>query len=553
MSAGRDAGTAHASPLDVAAAPLRAPLHVCLIAAENDALPDAKVGGIADVLRDVPAALSRAGVRVTVVLPSYGHLHRRPEVTVLGTLSVRFAQGHRRIEAFTLPDPTAPDVRLVILHDAEFAPCGEGRIYCDDPADAPFATDASKYALFGAAAAELLGSELLVRQDVLHLHDWHSAFVAILRAFDPQHARLRDARLIFTIHNLALQGIRPFEGHVSSLQRWYPWLSAERQALVDPRWHDCVNPMAAAIRLADRVHAVSPTYALEIVEPDDPARGFRGGEGLQADLATAAAQGRLVGILNGTAYPGTDAPDQAIATRVPGDAGTRWRRWMRQLADDLLATLGGDGQLRAVDYIAHQRVLDWSASSRPMHVLTSVGRLVDQKASLLFEPLDDGRAMLDHLLERHAEHAVLLLVGSGDPAMEAAMHATAARQPNLLFINRHADGIADSLFRNGDLFLMPSSFEPCGISQMLAMRAGQPCLVHAVGGLVDTVEDGIDGFHFSGTSRPAQARAMIAALGDALRQRGDDAGWRQIVNRAAARRFDWQTSARRYLTELYRS
>jgi len=534
-----------------------APLRVCMVAAENDALPGAKVGGMGDVLRDVPAALSAEGVEVTVVLPSYGFLSRLPGAAALGNLTVRFGQGHRRVEAFTLPDPTAPAVRLVILHDPLFAPCGEGRIYCDDPSDAPFATDASKYALFGAALAELLGSEMLPRQDVLHLHDWHSAFVAILRSFDPQHERLRDARLVYSIHNLALQGIRPFEGHASSLMRWYPWLTGNRALLADPRWPDCVNPTAAAIRLADRVHAVSPNYAREIVEPNDAGRGFHGGEGLEADLSEAAATGRLIGILNGIAYPDTAVPTRGSrpghepSVPVRGDAGTTWRRWMRSVAEALLATLGYEGQLRAVDYIAHQRALDWSVSPRPKHVLTSVGRLVAQKAALLLTPLEDGRAALEHLLDRHADDGVLVLVGAGDPALERAVQGIAARCPNLLFINRYAADIADSLYQRGDLFLMPSSFEPCGTSQMLAMRAGQPCLVHAVGGLVDTVGDGVDGFHFSGTSRSAQAEAMIAGLDAALHKRSDDTGWRQIVDTAAQRRFDWQTSARRYLTELY--
>jgi len=286
-------------------------LEVLFVAAENDALPGAKVGGIGDVIRDLPVALARTGATVTVVLPSYGFLHQVPDAARIGTVSVRFRQSRQPVEVFDLPgtygDGTEA-VRMRVLHSPDFAPCGERRVYCDDPDDAPFATDASKYALFGAAVLEATLAGHLGGAQLLHLHDWHASFVAILAQQDPAYSTLAQRRRIFSIHNLALQGIRPLDGHPSSLKAWYPWLEHAPETLIDPRWTNCINPMAAGIRLADGVHTVSPTYADEIVQANEPERGFHGGEGLERDLRQTAAQGRLLGILNGIDYPSDEAP-----------------------------------------------------------------------------------------------------------------------------------------------------------------------------------------------------------------------------------------------------
>src|SRR6056300_946863 len=131
-------------------------------------------------------------------------------------------------------------------------------------------------------------------------------------------------------------------------------------------------------------------------------------------------------------------------------------------------------------------------------LFTSVGRLTDQKVLLLRQTMHNGKSLLDNLLLQIKGRARLVLLGSGDPLLEQFLLEVAGRHSNFIFLRGFSIGLSECLYRAGDLFLMPSSFEPCGISQMLAMRAGQPCLVHAVGGLLDTVTDGSDGFVFSG-------------------------------------------------------
>lgn len=236
--------------------------HVIFAAAENGALPGGKVGGVGDVIRDLPVALARLGWRATVITPAYGALHRLPGATLFDTVEVPFAGEHHRVEIFEVPGGNAP-VRNLVFEHALFSPSGPGMVYTSDEPGRPFASDANKFAFFGAALAEWLASGK-DRVDVLHLHDWHTGFYLVLREFEPRFAALRALRTVFTIHNLAYQGTRPLAGDDSSLESWYPGLRVDIARIRDPHIPGCLNPMAAAIRLSDRIATVSSTYALEI-------------------------------------------------------------------------------------------------------------------------------------------------------------------------------------------------------------------------------------------------------------------------------------------------
>ena len=209
----------------------------------------------------------------------------------------------------------------------------------------------------------------------------------------------------------------------------------------------------------------------------------------------------------------------------------------------------------AVHYLAHQRTLQWLENdSTPKHIVTSVGRLTDQKMAIALHVMDDGRTALEHMLERLAEdEGVFIFLGSGDADLEARCQAISAANSNCLFLNRYDTNIADALFEFGDVFFMPSSFEPCGISQMVAMRNGQPCLVHAVGGLKDTVVDDVDGFQFIGTSPDEQALNCVSRFDDAITLHADNTvRWQEISKAASERRFTWAASAEQYREFLYR-
>lgn len=514
--------------------------HICMLAAENDVIPGGKVGGIGDVVRDIPKALAGQGSTVTVLTPAYGAFHLLPAATPVGVCTVVFRGRAERIEWYELFAGRDTGVRYLVAHHPLLAIGGKGRVYCDDDADQPFATDANKFALFCVASLRAIKDGLIEPVDVLHLHDWHTGLASALLKYDPDYLTMKPLKVVFSIHNLALQGIRPFADHESSLQGWFPHLYYDPAELADPRWPQCVNPVATAIRIADVVHTVSPTYATEIVKANNPAKGFHGGEGLERELQQADSQGRLVGIINGIDYD------------TPLDESLEWSMFMRDAADEMLNLMARRPELRSLDYVAHQRLLRWQQATRPAHIITSVGRLTDQKMALLLQPLPDGRIPLDVILDSLKGRGILLLLGSGDAMLEQQCKTIASKHSHLVFLNQYSEKLSNLLFANGDLFLMPSSFEPCGISQMLAMRHGQPVLAHAVGGLCDTITDNVDGFLFAGDSIAGQSTQLLKRLTRVLdmREKKSDE-FSDIVTRARAQHFEWHDSAARYLSELY--
>jgi starch synthase len=523
-------------------------MKILMAAAENDAIPGGKVGGIGDVVRDIPLALAAAGHQVDVVIPAYGAFSRVPGAERAGVLRVMFLGRPETVEIFEVPAKTPSDqVTLWALEHPLFAVGGAGQIYCDDAGERPFATDASKFALFSVAVAQAIVDEAFAAIDILHLHDWHAAMVGVLRAFDPQYSALKSIHTVYTIHNLALQGVRPLADDESSLRAWFPDLEYDAQQLNDPRSPHCINPMRAGINLSDKVHAVSPTYAREIQRESHPERGYFGGEGLHEDLQRAAREGRLHGILNGCEYPGN--------TGLPLSAA----ELLLLCENELLKWVGDKPNVESAHLVASVRLarllgaVNTAKTGNPEPlILASVGRITDQKVQLLRQVMPSGKSALHQMLDVLGDSGVFLMLGSGDADLERFLTRVASARNNFVFLKGYSEAISQSLYSSGDLFLMPSSFEPCGTSQMLAMRAGQPCLVHSVGGLSDTVSDGKDGFAFSGDGLQNQAENMISCLQRALTTRRQKSGaWEEISSAAAQARFLWGDVADEIVEKLY--
>mgnify|MGYP002628065507 CR=1 FL=1 len=530
-------------------------LNILMVAAENDALAGGKVGGVADVVRDVPYALADLPEfegEVSVVCPSYGFLHKNPKAS-LGTVDFSFGSERLTAELFEVEGkrPHA-GVRQLVLHHPAFetidSASGRKLIYVDDGAKHPFASDATKFACFNAAVAQAVLQGSFGEVDIVHLHDWHAGFYLMLREFDPSLRDLRSKRTVFTIHNLALQGIRPLDGYASSLKAWFPNLNYDLPTVRDPEHLDCMNPMAVGVRLADKVHVVSPGYVPEVCQPSRPRRNdpmcvFFGGEGLEGDLQNSRDQGRLVGILNGCEY-------ETTPPALPVRDEDSWRN----LLSGLVVELAGwyERSQTFPNWLAHQRLRGWLESKRlrPSVVMTSVTRVVDQKVRLMSTPED--APPLDRILTEADDDVVYLLAGNGDRGYEKFLHDLARKHDNFVFLNGYSHHGAELLYRAGDLFLMPSAFEPCGISQMLAMRDGQPCVVHSVGGLKDTVHDGETGFAFSGNTPKELGDGFVEATRRAIElKKNSGKKFEDIRQGAFGCRFLWSDSVRRYLSELY--
>jgi len=514
---------------------------VLMVAAENDALLGGKVGGIGDVVRDVPVALAEQGCLVDILTPAYQIFSTIPGAEEVASFEVYFAGTFQQIRLFSVPPRNSVSgVRHWAIELPEKFYGNSSSIYFNDPPDEPFATDATKFACFCTAVSTAIVGGILSTPDIIHLHDWHSAFLLLLRECDPEFSALQDIRCVYTVHNLALQGTRPLSGHDSSLHSWFPGLDYPRIKIVDRHANQCINPMRTGINLADKVHVVSPTYANEILQPSDPDRGFVGGEGLQDDLVAAQSEDRLVGILNGCAYP-----DKKYRKLTRKNLATL-------LESEILVLINKRPEVDSSLFTAQLRVAAWQTQKKPGILVTSVGRITDQKITILRQQLGSGKSALEALLVKLGSAGRFILLGSGDAELEQFLTDIAARYENLIFVKGYSEKLAEALYQSGNLFLMPSSFEPCGISQMLSMRAGQPCLVNSVGGLIDTVSDDINGFCFQGNSVEQQAQNLVTRFTQVVQLQLDDPKRYSAVSaNAMAARFSWKNSAEQYMRELY--
>lgn len=504
---------------------------IWLVAAENDALPGGKVGGVGDVVRDLPLALAALGLDVSVITPSYGMFFKLPGARFYRQVEVEFAGKKHVADVYRVRVNDSP-VELYVIEHALLSPSGPGQIYISDEPGKPFAIDAAKFAFFNAAVAAWVNQDESP-PDVLHLNDWHTGLIPALRLSASPDAALNQVRIVFTIHNLAYQGVRPLRGDKSSLETWFPDLLGFEDQLKDPVYADCVNFMAAAIRLADGVNTVSPGYAMEIQRPSDSSTGFSGGEGLESELQEAYAEGRLVGILNGCMYPDKTGP------------ATEW--------DALLQLIASQHGIMNAGQPAQQWVADRSGR-RPENLLLSIGRVVDQKVPLFLEPVGDFDSALEFILAALGPDSLFIMLGSGEKYLEDRFAAIAASSDNFLYLRGYVEALSEPLYSAADLFLMPSSFEPCGISQMLSMRAGQPCVVHAVGGLKDTVKDGVTGFVFEGDTPGEQAMGFTQAVQRAISIKATDKKrWQEICKNAKNERFSWNLAAKAYQQGLYQN
>ncbi|MGV3592158.1 MAG: glycogen/starch synthase, partial [Gammaproteobacteria bacterium] len=221
-----------------------------MLAAENGVLKGAKVGGIADVIRDVPRALALRGHQVTVLTPGYQALSKLPGAHFQHSLTVEFGGALETLELFRIDTPDEPPgVRHYVLEHPLFGACGAGHVYCHDQYE-PFATDASKFALFCQAACCSLVTEAFGKIDVLHLHDWHAALVLLLRQAHSGYQALQQIPAVFTIHNLSLQGVRPFAQNLSSPGHWFQSLKYDPAPVADPLYPYCITLMRTGINLA---------------------------------------------------------------------------------------------------------------------------------------------------------------------------------------------------------------------------------------------------------------------------------------------------------------
>lgn len=470
--------------------------------------PLLKTGGLADVAGALPRALGEAGAEVRLLLPGFPAFRESiAGECAVAPLGLPWGEGRAALLRGRL---SGCGDTVVYLLDAPGLFERPGNPYADE-AGVAYADNHRRFALLGLAAARLAeGIDAAWLPQLVHAHDWHAALACAHLAASRSRLRSR-AKSIYTVHNLAYQGLFPAPTFCEL------GLPPSHYAVEGVEFYGQVSFMKAGLHFADVITTVSPTYAREIQTAEQ-------GCGLDGLLRHRAAD--LHGILNGVDYRlWSPAHDRSIA----------------QAYDQ--ARPDGKADCKA----ALQR--DCGLEVRPEALLFGiVSRLTEQKGlPLVIEALPD-------LL---AAGGQLVVLGSGDARLDKAFGDAAARHPGQVARRTGMDeGLAHRIYAGSDVVLVPSRFEPCGLTQLYGLSYGALPLVHRVGGLADTVVDctledlaagTATGFVFDAFTPDAYRRALRRAF--TLWTRPEY--WARVRAAAMRQRFGWDTAAARY-AEIYR-
>jgi len=465
--------------------------------------PFVKVGGLADVVAALPKALRALGHRVTIVLPRFPAFEQ-------GLMFARrltpltFSLGDRTFEV-TVFDGRLPSQIDLVLVDVPGLYDRPG-VYGERGED--YADNALRFAVLSRAAAEIAAQRARSGApfDIVHAHDWPTGLVsAYLPELLPEDAKTRS---VFTIHNVAHQGVFPKE---TVPQLGFDWGRFNVDGL---EFYGKTNLLKQAILSADVVTTVSATYAQELVTE---------GQGYQLE-GVIRSRAPITGIVNGVDYAvWNPATDTAIAARYDAEDASNRARCRGALLHELglsVETTGG--------------------------IVAFVGRLVPQKGvDLLLEAIP-------RLLR--ATDAVVVIAGDGDDATAARITQQAERSHGrVVFARAASEPLVHRIFAGADIVAVPSRYEPCGLVQLYAQRYGAVPVVRATGGLVDTVVD-CDAALETGTGfvfEEATGEALLGAIERALAARESEA-WPRLVRRIMRLDRGWERPARRY-EQVYRS
>lgn len=471
-----------------------------ILFATSECHPFIKTGGLGDVAWSLPRALKEEGMEIAVILPKYTQIHARyrdkmKHVTEF-SVNVSYRQQYCGVDSLKIDGITYYFIDNMYYFDREGA-----YGYIDD---------GERFSFFSQAVIEAM-EKIGFIPDVLHVNDWHTAIIPLL--LKVKYAWIeayRDIKTVLTIHNLKFQGIYPFQA-LGDL------LSIGDSVMVDEgvEYYGNVNYMKGGINYADWVTTVSPTYAREIKYP------FYG-EGLHGLMARV--DYKLSGILNGI---DVQMNDPAADDHIPHTYSVK--------------DLSG----KALCKEALQEELGLPQSDAPL--IGIISRLTDQKG------FDILSVVLEELLNQDLQ---MVVVGTGEKRYEDMFNYFAWKYPDKLSSQIRFDlGLAQRVYAGCDMMMVPSQFEPCGLTQMVAMRYGTVPIVRETGGLADTVTPFNEftgkglGFTFANYDPEDLKNAVYRAL-YVYRDRKD--AWMDIVRAGMTADHSWIRSAREY-EAIYRN
>jgi starch synthase len=462
----------------------------------SEAYPLIKTGGLADVSGSLPIALNAIGHDVRLVMPAYASV-----LLQLGDLpSKKIVHSNGAVSIFEARLPGAETPVWLIGQDGCFDRPGNPYL---DAKGKPWPDNAERFSLLCRMAVEIAMNRLGLnwKPDIVHCNDWQTGLIPALLQDEPG----RPAT-VFTIHNLAYQGLFPFECFKKL------GLPTRFQSHESLEFYEQLSFIKGGLVYADRVNTVSPNYALEI-QGEEFGCGMEGLLNQRAD--------RLSGILNGIDEDSWN-PSADPLIPFPYDA-------------DKLAGKAGDKAALQKRFRLEQNA--------GIPVLALVGRLVQQKG------IDLVIGALPGLLDTPLQ---LVVLGSGEKKYEQLLKQWERLYPERIALNLGYDEPLAHLIEAGaDMFLMPSRFEPCGLNQMYSQRYGAIPIVRSVGGLADTVED-IDAENLIAATasgvvfQKASAAALLEAIKRALALHRNKSLWKQVQTTGMKKDFSWRHSAQQY-------
>jgi len=466
--------------------------------AASEAMPLVKTGGLADVVGALPKALAKLGAEVTVVLPKYEAIPQEI-AEAAKTIAVTEVQLGWRRQYCGIQEVVVDGVRFLLI-DNEFY-FKRGQLY-------GYGDEAERFVFFSVAVLEML-DKLGRMPDILHCHDWQTGLIPfLLKTRYANRPGYRNIRTVYTIHNLQYQG-------VFSRELLQELLTTGDDSFTEDslEFYGAASCMKGGLRFADKLSTVSFTYAREIQSEE---------YGEKLDGVIRQRSHDLWGILNGidteVYNPMTD-PNLAVNYR---DSLEKKRR----------------------NKLALQRELGLPEDAG-VPLIGIVSRLTQQKGfDLIAEALSE-------LLK---ERIQLVVLGSGEPGIEDMLRgALLANRDKMAIWFGFNEGLARRIYAASDLYLMPSRFEPCGLSQLIALRYRSVPIVRETGGLKDTVAPYNE---YTGTGNgftfgPPTAHDMLYTIRRALSFYGDAEHWERIVANGAKNDYGWASSAELYC-KLYR-
>ncbi|MBI5238187.1 MAG: glycogen synthase GlgA [Deltaproteobacteria bacterium] len=466
-----------------------------------EAAPFAKTGGLADVAGALPVALKALGCNVTLIHPLYREVRASGARLEKADFEVSAPVGERLIKGGVFRG----DLEAV---DVFFIECDEffDRTYLYGTEDRDYFDNLERFSFFSRAALEVIKTGR-IKADVIHSNDWQtglvSAYLKDIYAKDPHFANTAS---VFTIHNMAYQGIFPAgQYNITGLS----------PALFSPEGLEFwgrVNFLKAGITFSDAITTVSTTYAKEIQTPEN-------GNGLEGVLL--GKKDRLYGILNGADYKLWNPEKDAL---IPANFSVNDLDGKSSCKRSLLKKFG-------------------LKSKKAVPVLGIVARLTEQKGfDILLEAMTE---LMDNDIR-------LVILGAGEARYKRLIEEEAKKYPDKLSFRFGFDVKLSHLVMAGsDIFLMPSKFEPCGLNQIYCMKYGTIPIVRRTGGLNDTVRDvstgqGATGFKFAGYSKDA----LLEKFREAVSIFRDKEAWDALIRNAMKGAFSWQEAAKKYI-EVY--